>query len=398
MSNMYEDPIYDEVGTSYDSSIPSKVQDQDNYLDNVDEYYQEHEMQSDVQHYYVVNSDADYTSDSNIILYDQYMEDNEEHVVQSNVSSTQNEALMSIIDDMDEQGVQSMSANKQVKVANDTLTSELVRNKELVEVYEKRAKFELTEREQKIDEQMRIIISDRNRKETTFKSELHTVQMQLRSILDQYKLKTEEVTILKKDFKQTEDKYIEEFLDIKKLKEKVEDRLFKQDQSVQTVHMLCKPKPFYDEKKKVTIGYKNPLCLTRAKQVQSALYNGHELVMTNHARPVVHDSEDTHEIAEITRKRMMEKMKSPLCVENKVKIAPPDYSKENYLATFTPQRNLTPEQIFWSHDISKITKTVLRPLSALTVYPPNTPAKLVPMVLPTKSQVKINLYVLTQLF
>ncbi|GJY73942.1 hypothetical protein Tco_0478373, partial [Tanacetum coccineum] len=40
-------------------------------------------------------------------------------------------------------------------------------------------------------------------------------------------------------------------------------------------------------------------------------------VMSNHARAVVHDSEDTRDIAEITRKRMMEKMKSPLCVENK---------------------------------------------------------------------------------
>ncbi|GJQ99879.1 retrovirus-related pol polyprotein from transposon TNT 1-94 [Tanacetum coccineum] len=54
------------------------------------------------------------------------------------------------------------------------------------------------------------------------------------------------------------------------------------------VHMLCKPKPFYDEKKKVAIGYKNPLCLTRAKQVQSALYNGTEIVMTNHKPAVVH--------------------------------------------------------------------------------------------------------------
>ncbi|GKC78605.1 retrovirus-related pol polyprotein from transposon TNT 1-94, partial [Tanacetum coccineum] len=74
--------------------------------------------------------------------------------------------------------------------------------------------------------------------------------MQLRSTVDDNKSMKEEVTILKKDFKQKEDKYIKEFLDIKKLKEKVEDRLFKQDQSVQTVHMLCKPKPFYDEKKK----------------------------------------------------------------------------------------------------------------------------------------------------
>ncbi|GJW00647.1 integrase, catalytic region, zinc finger, CCHC-type containing protein [Tanacetum coccineum] len=50
---------------------------------------------------------------------------------------------------------------------------------------------------------------------------------------------------------------------------------------------------------------------------------------------------------------MLLKMKSPLCLENKVWIAPtppPDYSKENLLATFAPQRNLTPEQIFWSID------------------------------------------------
>ncbi|GJU09069.1 hypothetical protein Tco_1125499 [Tanacetum coccineum] len=68
---------------------------------------------SDVQHNYVVDFDADYTSDSNIIPYDQYVEDNEEHVVQSNVSSVQNDALMSILDEMHEQGGPSMSANKQ---------------------------------------------------------------------------------------------------------------------------------------------------------------------------------------------------------------------------------------------------------------------------------------------
>ncbi|GJW70406.1 hypothetical protein Tco_0127323 [Tanacetum coccineum] len=234
---------------------------------------------------------------------------------------------------------------------------------------------------------MRIIISDRNRKETSLKSELHSAQLQLRSTLNHHKRVREEAIMLKKDFKQKEDKFLEEFLDIKRLKEKVEDRLYKQDQSIQTVHMICKPKSFYDEKNKVAIGYKNPLCLTRAKQVQPALYNGHVLVMSNHARPVVHDSEDTREISEITRKRMLEKMKSPLCVENKVRIAPPDYSKENLLATFAPQRNLTPEQIFWSIDNNNRKKAETlapKPISALTVYPPNTPVKLVPRILPTK--------------
>ncbi|GKB26831.1 hypothetical protein Tco_0866232 [Tanacetum coccineum] len=41
------------------------------FVDHMDEYHEVHEMQSDVQHNYVVDSDADYTSDSNIILYDQ---------------------------------------------------------------------------------------------------------------------------------------------------------------------------------------------------------------------------------------------------------------------------------------------------------------------------------------
>ncbi|GKB56664.1 hypothetical protein Tco_0912850 [Tanacetum coccineum] len=226
---------------------------------------------------------------------------------------------------------------------------------------------------------MRIIFSDRNKKETSLKSKLHSAQILLSSIVDHYKSKTEEVTLLKKDFKQKEDKFLEEFLDLKKLKDKIEDRLYKQDQSVQTVYMLCKPKSFYDEKHKVAIGYKNPVCLARAKQAQSALYNGHVLVTTNHTPTVIHDSEDTH-------------------VDDG---PPPDYSKENFLATFAPQRNLTPEQIFWSIDDNNRKKAETlapKPISALTVYPPNTPVKLVPRILPTKSQVKINLYVLTQLF
>ncbi|GJT77805.1 hypothetical protein Tco_1044530 [Tanacetum coccineum] len=85
------------------------------------------------------------------------------------------------------------------------------------------------------------------------------------------------------------------------------------------------------------------ILLSMKMHEESALYNGTEIVMTNHKPAVVHDSEETLEIAELTRKRMYGKMKSPQCVQNKVKFAPPDYSKENYLAIFAPQRDLTPE-------------------------------------------------------
>ncbi|GJV60100.1 retrovirus-related pol polyprotein from transposon TNT 1-94 [Tanacetum coccineum] len=214
---------------------------------------------------------------------------------------------------------------------------------------------------------MRIIIQDRNVQEELLKKKLHSVKMQLNFTINHKKLIKEEVTTLKKDFKQKENKYLEEFLDMKQLKEKVEDKLYKQDRSLQTVHMLCKPKPFYDKKKKVAIGYKNPLYLTKAKKVQPALYNGHELVKTKHAPAIVHDSEDTLEIAETTRIKMLKKSKSTMWVDSKIKIAPPDHSKENYLVTFTPQRQLTPEHIFWSSDIAKIT---LKPMSAMTVKTP----------------------------
>nr|GEX22255.1 integrase, catalytic region, zinc finger, CCHC-type, peptidase aspartic, catalytic [Tanacetum cinerariifolium] len=58
---------------------------------------------------------------------------------------------------------------------------------------------------------------------------------------------------------------------------------------------------------------------------------------------------------------MNDKMNDPECVTRKVKIAPPpDYSKENFLATFTPQKQLTPGQIFWSNDLMKLKSEALK--------------------------------------
>nr|GEX80437.1 retrovirus-related Pol polyprotein from transposon TNT 1-94 [Tanacetum cinerariifolium] len=310
------DPITDEVGPSYDSDIMSEVQDHDQYLDDTCAYQEEHVMHDNVQLDHVVDLHADYTSVNNMILYDQ----------------------------------------------------------EQVKLYERRAKFELTEREQKINEQLRLVISDHNFKEETLKRELHSIKLQLASTINRNKSMVEETTFLKRDFKQKEKKLLADFLNMKLLKEKVEDKLVKQDQSLQTVHMLCKPRPLYNDQNKVAIGYKNPLCLTRAKQAQPALYNGHEILKDNHARAKVHNTEDTLEIVELTRKKMNAKMIDPECVTHKVNIAPHDYSKENILATFTPQKQLTPEQIYWSNDLMKLKSEALkeqakvsRPIKAFTV-------------------------------
>nr|GEW33989.1 integrase, catalytic region, zinc finger, CCHC-type, peptidase aspartic, catalytic [Tanacetum cinerariifolium] len=213
MANLsFTDPVNDEVGPSYNSDILSEC-----------------------------------------------VKDNAVPLVHSNVSSVPNDAYMMIYNDMYQPHAQSASKTSQNTVVKNSQTTELATYKEPVELYERWARFELTERKQKINEQLRRIISDRNFKEETLKKELHSIKLQLAYTINHNKLMVEEVTSLKKDFKQKENKYLEDFLDMKSLREKVEDILFKQDQSLQIVHMLCRPKPYYNELNKDDIKQKNLL-------------------------------------------------------------------------------------------------------------------------------------------
>nr|GEW68675.1 integrase, catalytic region, zinc finger, CCHC-type, peptidase aspartic, catalytic [Tanacetum cinerariifolium] len=273
-------------------------------------------------------------------------EDVDEKPVQDLALNVDNVFQVHNCDAFDSDPTQHISITIQNNVVDKSMTAKLATYKEQVELNERRARFEITESEQNIDEQLRIVITDRNIKEENLNKELHSVKMQLASTINHNKSMVEEVTSLKKDFKQKENKYLEEFVDMKALKEK------------------------------------------------PALYNGHEIIKTDHVPAIVHSSEDTLEIAEINRKKMNEKIKTPLWTHNKINIRPPDYSKENFLSTFTPQTQLTPEQIFWSKDVLKMKTEALKeqakaakPVKALMVYPPNTSVKLVPGVLPTKNSV-----------
>ncbi|GJX50191.1 hypothetical protein Tco_0277036, partial [Tanacetum coccineum] len=132
-------PIYDEAGPSYDSDILSKVHDHDHYQDAVCEHHEQHDMHDDVQPNYVVNSHADYTSNSNMIPYDQYVKDIAMPVVQSNVSSVTYDAYMMIYNDMCEPHTLSVSKITRNIVVDNSLTAKLETYKEQVELYERRA-------------------------------------------------------------------------------------------------------------------------------------------------------------------------------------------------------------------------------------------------------------------
>ncbi|GJW37110.1 hypothetical protein Tco_0060030 [Tanacetum coccineum] len=134
------DPMYDEVGLSYDSYVLFKVHDHDQYQDAICEHHEEHEMHDDVQPNYVVNSHADYMNDSNMIPYDQYVKDNAVPVVQSNVYSVPNDAYMMIYNDMYEPHAQSVSKTTRNTIVDNSLTAELATYKEQVELYERRVR------------------------------------------------------------------------------------------------------------------------------------------------------------------------------------------------------------------------------------------------------------------
>nr|GFA80992.1 integrase, catalytic region, zinc finger, CCHC-type, peptidase aspartic, catalytic [Tanacetum cinerariifolium] len=102
----YNDLVYDKVGPSYDLNILSEVHDHENYQDVVCKLYGVHEMHDHVQPNCVVDSNAECTSDSNMILYDQYVKDNAESVVHNIVSSVPHDVPLMIINEMHEQTAQ----------------------------------------------------------------------------------------------------------------------------------------------------------------------------------------------------------------------------------------------------------------------------------------------------
>nr|GEW60044.1 retrovirus-related Pol polyprotein from transposon TNT 1-94 [Tanacetum cinerariifolium] len=114
-----------------------------------------------------ITDEAAPSYDSDILS--EYVKDNDVPVVHSNASSVQNDTFMMIYNDMCKPSTLSMSNSSRNAVVKNSLTAELATYREQVELYERQAKFELTEREQKINEQLRLVISDRNFKEETLK-------------------------------------------------------------------------------------------------------------------------------------------------------------------------------------------------------------------------------------
>ncbi|GJS82389.1 retrovirus-related pol polyprotein from transposon TNT 1-94 [Tanacetum coccineum] len=135
----------------------------------------------------VIDSTSVDMGNSNVIPYEQYLSVDNIFGVPSCTSSALNDVCV--------------SSDNDVFIPHDPIATELKIYKEQVAIYEQRAKFELTEREQRIDDQMRMLIQNRNKTEENIKKELHSVKLQLNSTMENNKIIEEIVTTLKQEFK-----------------------------------------------------------------------------------------------------------------------------------------------------------------------------------------------------
>ncbi|GKA00543.1 hypothetical protein Tco_0673093 [Tanacetum coccineum] len=178
--------------SSYDSDVLSEVSFHDTHIENNTSYQSVQEIQCSEQPFVDNNTEIDITSDSNIISYEQYLQETKTPVVQSTNSYAQQDALLiSIIEEMSSQVAKCNKVQQENIVVNETLTAELERYKEQVKLLEQRQKFDLNDKERYIDVQLRHVIVDRNAKS-----------------------------------KQKEDKYLDEIVDLQKKKKALDNAVF----------------------------------------------------------------------------------------------------------------------------------------------------------------------------
>ncbi|GJZ84524.1 integrase, catalytic region, zinc finger, CCHC-type containing protein [Tanacetum coccineum] len=287
--------------SSYDSAVISEVPNPDthngtdisNQSVQVTECYEQPSTLN--------NPNTNINNDSNIVSYEQYLQETDVQVVHGTSPNVQqDEILMSVINEMTSQVAIYNKVQQENRIVNETLTAELERYKEQIKIFEQRQKFDLTDKEKYIDGQLRQVIVDRNAKVANFEKHIHLLQQQLNATVETHK---------------------------------------------------------------TALGYQNPFYLAQARRKVPALYDGHTIVKSHDAL-IVPNSEETLKLVEESRLKMHAKQNDPDVIEKKVNTKLVDYVALNKLSEhfethFVPQKQLSAEQAFWL----AVSKPVSKPIS-----------------------------------
>nr|GEV90847.1 retrovirus-related Pol polyprotein from transposon TNT 1-94 [Tanacetum cinerariifolium] len=152
----------------------------------------------------------------------------------------------------------------------------------------------------------------------------------------------EEKKRLKSDFKTCEDKLLDKQIQLEKRIKELNNIVLKTGQSIQTIHMLSpKPDSFYHIEHKMALGYQNPFYLKQDQKKQQSLYD-EKVLLDKHDPPIVHDLEETQQLAQKSREKMKQ-------MNKEIKLA--NYPKINHLSgDFVPQTALSRKELYFSNN------------------------------------------------
>nr|GEY82914.1 uncharacterized mitochondrial protein AtMg00810-like [Tanacetum cinerariifolium] len=137
---------------------------------------------------------------------------------------------------------------------------------------------------------------------------------------------------------QEESRIIDREIALEKKIKHLDNIVYKRDQSAQTVHMLTKPKFFYDHTTKQALGFQNPFYLKKTQQLKPKLYDGN--VIKNTCVIVIPDSEETIMIAKESRLKMTLKQQDPMILEKKNSINSSDHNPSK-----RPTKSYVPKEL-----------------------------------------------------
>ncbi|GJS05400.1 integrase, catalytic region, zinc finger, CCHC-type containing protein [Tanacetum coccineum] len=336
MANLMQTGPSTGQGTSNDTDFHSEVQTYDNhFFDNM-----HLQVSQEIHGGEQLDSDVDSVIDDhdNTIPYHQYQLNNEVESVPTDVSSVipGEISVITILDDLRSQLAGHIKTNEEQSFANDSLKAELERYKTQVQNLE----------QSKVKKDLEQLVFERNKRNADLEEQLVSLKQQLLQHVESNKSLKTESEKLKADNNALEESYLEELVWLRNTNKVVTELLQSYGQPVQTVPMLSK-RPTFSTKDlhKSALGHRNPMYLKLAQLCSPALYLGDVIVDPVHTPFRVYDSEETLVQAEVSRTKMLERMKDPLC---KMSSKPINYAKLNSLYdTFVPQTQLSREQVYW---------------------------------------------------
>ncbi|GKC88023.1 retrovirus-related pol polyprotein from transposon TNT 1-94, partial [Tanacetum coccineum] len=225
--------------------------------------------------------------------------------------------------------------NNELKKQNDLLQRKLETFKDWVKTFESNT-IPYSIYKETCDELERELKNDKETIDRLVK-EKEKIQNDFLKIENEKIIIQDETQLEKKAFKEREDRYLDDILDLEEKLSSHDRIVYKMGQSIQMIHMLGKkPNKVYDPFLKAGLGYTNHVCLKKAIAAQPKMYDG-DLIHSNKLVIYSIDLEETLEDAEESRNKMRHKM---------VQIY---YEKLNaFYETFVPQQELSAEQTYFS--------------------------------------------------